>query len=227
MQQARLVVGLELAAHVGDEHLDRVRRGERVIAPDLVEQALAGDHDPLVAHQVLEQLELALGELDRALAARDLVGVGVEQQVADAQGGRAARRAAAQQRAHPREQLLTLEGLDEVVVGAGVEALDAGLERVARGQDQDRHVVVGAQRARDLEAVEPGQAEVEDHEVGRERAPVLQRGGTVGGGAHLVALHAQRALERLGDVLVVLDDEDAGCAGKVVHELGLYVSDVE
>jgi hypothetical protein len=31
----------------------------------------------------------------------------------------------------------------------------------------------------------------------------------------------------LGDVLVVLDDEHAGCTGEVVHGLGLYVSDLE
>src|ERR1039458_8067510 len=138
VQQTRLAVGLELAAHVGDEHLDRVGRGEGVIAPHLVEQALARDHDPLVAHQVLEQLELALRELDGALAACDLVGVAVEQQVADAQRSRAAWRPAAQQGAHPRQQLLALEWLDEIVIGACVEALDTGLQSVARSQDQDR-----------------------------------------------------------------------------------------
>ncbi len=41
VQQTRLAFGLELAAEVGDEHLDRVRGREGVIAPDLVEQALA------------------------------------------------------------------------------------------------------------------------------------------------------------------------------------------
>src|SRR6478735_4567091 len=43
VQQARLTVGLELATQVGDEHLDRVGRRERVVAPDLVEQPLARD----------------------------------------------------------------------------------------------------------------------------------------------------------------------------------------
>src|SRR3954468_10426084 len=78
VQQARLAARLELAAQVGDEDLDRVRLRERVVAPDLVEEALARDDDALVAHQVLEQLELALGELDVALRAAHLVGVGVE-----------------------------------------------------------------------------------------------------------------------------------------------------
>src|SRR3954452_18197888 len=83
VQQARLAARLELAAQVGDEDLDGVRGRERVVAPHLVEQPLAGDDDPLVAHQVLEQLELALGQLDRAVAAQDLVGVGVELEVGD------------------------------------------------------------------------------------------------------------------------------------------------
>src|SRR5262249_34459186 len=78
MQQTRLGFRLELAAKVGDENLDRVRRGEGVVPPDLVEQALARDDDPLVAHQVFEQLELTLGELDWPLAPNDLVGVHVQ-----------------------------------------------------------------------------------------------------------------------------------------------------
>ena len=139
-------------------------------------------------------------------------------QVADAQRRRAARGAAAQQRAHPRQQLLALEGLDEVVVGAGVEALHARLQRVAGGEDQDRHVVVARAALR---------ATSRPSTSGRPRSRITRSGanacacssavGAVGGGAHLVALHAQRALQRLGDVLVVLDDEDAGGTGEVVH----------
>src|SRR3954471_6206326 len=166
VQQARLAAGLELAAQVGDEHLDRVRLRERVVAPDLVEQALARDDDPLVAHEVLEQLELALGELDVALAAAHLVGVGVELEVAGHQRGRAARRAAAQQRAQAGEQLLALERLDEVVVGAGVQALDARLQGVAGGEHQDRHVVTLAQATGHVHPIDLGQPEVEHDEVG-------------------------------------------------------------
>src|ERR671917_1847355 len=93
MKEPRLATGFELPPQVGHEHLDRVRDRERVVAPDLVEQLLTRDHQALVAHQVLEQLELALRELDLALAAPHLVGVGVEREVADAQRGHAARRA--------------------------------------------------------------------------------------------------------------------------------------
>src|SRR4051794_41367850 len=98
VQEPRLAAGLELAPEVGHEHLDGVRRGERVVAPDLLEQPLARHHDALVAHQVLEQLELPLGQLDDTLAARDLVRVRVEREVGDDERGRAAGRPAAQER---------------------------------------------------------------------------------------------------------------------------------
>src|ERR671935_92142 len=131
MEEARLSTGFELPSQVGDEDLDRVGDRERVVAPDLVEQLLARDHQALVAHQVLEQLELALGELDRALATVHLVRVGVEAEIADAERRHAAGRPPAQQRPQSREQLLALERLDQVVVGADVEALHARVERIA------------------------------------------------------------------------------------------------
>src|SRR5919202_5368028 len=99
VQQPRLATGLELAAQVRHEHLDRVRRRERVVAPDLLEEALARDDDALVAHEVLEQLELALGELDRAVAALDLVRVRVQREVGDDERRAAPWRAGPPQRA--------------------------------------------------------------------------------------------------------------------------------
>src|SRR3954452_6216276 len=59
MEEPGFTTGFELSAEVRDEDLDRVRDREGVVAPALVEQPLARDHEPLVAHQVLEQLELA------------------------------------------------------------------------------------------------------------------------------------------------------------------------
>src|SRR3954451_16591747 len=96
MEESRLATGFELPSQIGDEHLDRVRDRERVVSPDLVEQLLPRDHEPLVAHQVLEQLELALRQLDLAVAAADLVRVGVEREVADPERRHPARRPPAQ-----------------------------------------------------------------------------------------------------------------------------------
>ena len=135
---------------------------------------------------------------------------GFKRQVGHPQRRHPARRPPPQQRAHPREQLLALERLDEVVVGADVEPLHARVQRVARGQHEDRRVVlVAAQLAGDLDAVHARQAEVEDDEIRQERLRVVQRLGAVVGELDVVALHAQRALEDLGDLLIVLDDENA------------------
>src|SRR5262245_40490189 len=60
VEESGLATGFQLPAEIGDEDLDGVRHRERVVPPDLVEQSLPGDHDALVAHEVLEQLELAL-----------------------------------------------------------------------------------------------------------------------------------------------------------------------
>src|ERR1044072_6398613 len=75
MEESRLATGFKLPSEIRDEDLDGVRDRERVIAPHLVEQLLAGDHQALVAHQVLEQLELALREVDLPALARHLAGV--------------------------------------------------------------------------------------------------------------------------------------------------------
>src|SRR3954471_4307571 len=112
MEESRFPTGFELPSQIRDEDLDRVRDRERVVAPDLVEQLLARDDEALVAHQVLEQFELALRELDRSVVARHLVGVGVQREVADAQRGHPARRPPAEQRAQAGEQLLAIERLD-------------------------------------------------------------------------------------------------------------------
>ncbi len=118
-------------------------------------------------------------------------------------------RPAAQQGAQAGQQLLALEGLDQVVVGAGVQALHARVQRLARGEDEDRHVAALAQPPGHLHAVDPGQAQVEHHGVGLEHGGLLQGRLAVAGDAHLVALHAQRAAQHAGDVAVVLHHEDS------------------
>src|SRR5579884_659514 len=60
MEEPVLSTGLKLPSQVGHEHLDGVGHGKRVIAPHLVQQTLAGDHDQLVSHQVFQQLKLSL-----------------------------------------------------------------------------------------------------------------------------------------------------------------------
>ena len=217
MEEPGLSIGFKLPSQVGHEHLNGVCHRKRIVAPDLVQQALSGDDDPLVTHQVLQELELPLRQVDLAVAptprgCRD----------SDADRPRSAPPAprggpAAQQRPEPSQQLLALERLDQVIVGAGVEALHAGLDRVARGQDQDRHVI-SDWRSR-LATSMPSSR-------GRPRSRMIRSGrkawASSSAAGHrrrldLVSLHPQRPLEDLGDGLVVLDDQDAGGALEIGH----------
>ena len=130
-------------------------------------------------------------------------------QVADAQhaAGRSdgARRT---QRPQPREQLAEVERLDEVVVGAGVEAADAVATSVARGEHEDRRPALAlAQRAADREAVAARQHHVEDDRVVVPHRAPAAAGVAVDRHVDGVALVAQPALQRPDELRVVLDDE--------------------
>ena len=99
------------------------------------------EHDAGVHHEQLEQVELGLGELERAAAAGGGAAERVEHEVADLERVVVAGDAgAAHQRAQARAQLVERERLHEVVVGAGVEAGHAVGHLVAGGEHEDGHL---------------------------------------------------------------------------------------
>ncbi len=121
---------------------------------------------------------------------------------------------AAQQGAHARHQLAQREGLDEVVVGARVEAGDAVVDLPARGEHQHRRAVASvAQAPADLEAVEVGHGDVEDHRVAGIGAEALQRLGPVRGLEDVVAFQRERPPERVLDGGLVVNHEDSRVFG--------------
>ena len=68
---------------------------------------------------------------------------------------------AAQQRAQPGEQLVEVEGLDQIVVGAGIQSLDAVVDRAERRQQQDRRRDAGGAHGRDELERHPSRAVVD------------------------------------------------------------------
>ena len=97
---------------------------------------------------------------------------------------------------------------DIIVLDLGLPRLD-GIEVARRLRKDDDDTPILMLTARDLDPVEPRQAEVEHDQVGEERVHVVECGHAVAGQPHLVAFQAQRALQNLGDLLVVLHHEDA------------------
>ena len=114
--------------------------------------------------------------------------------------------AAPQQRANPRQQLVQIERFGQIIVSAGVEAEHPFLDAVARGHHQHRNIVARcAQAAQQLDAVTPGQTQIEQQQV---VTPAMQhrfRIQPVERPVHAKALVLQRRDDAFADHLIVFD----------------------
>ena len=71
-------------------------------------------------------------------------------------------------------------------------------------------MAVGAQPLHDREAVAVGEHHVEHDEVGPERLRRAERVGAVAGDLDVEAFVAEGGCDEVGDVRLVVDDEDSG-----------------
>ena len=162
-----------------------------------------------MSEEELEQPVLGARQLDAPVAAPHVARRRVEREVGEAQALRR-RLDAPQQRPQAREQLAQGEGLDQVVVGAGVEAGDAVVDRVARGEHQDRRAVAGLAHApAHLEAVDVRHRDVQDDGVDLLARDAVERLAAVLGERHVVALEGQRPLHRRAQGRLVIDHQDS------------------
>ena len=117
-------------------------------------------------------------------------------------------------RFYPRQKLMHAEGLGQVVVGANFQAHHFIDLFVARCQHQDRHVRhrgirrFGPHRAAQLEAVQPGQHQVQHHQLRRVAANHVQRLQAVCGQAHLMSSTTQVVAQGLKERLLIFDHQD-------------------
>ena len=111
---------------------------------------------------------------------------------------------------HAGEQLLHSERLGDVVVRSRVERLDLVGAVGSPGQHDDGRLGPAAQALDHLHAFQVGQAEVEDHQVGRVPGGHLERLGPGGRHVHLVLAHPQVDAQRAQDLRLVVDDQHPG-----------------
>src|SRR5689334_22493779 len=107
--------------------------------PDVLEEPAARDDLAGMTHEELQHREFLARQLDGDLPATHSLGRGIEGQVTHLEHWRALAGPAPNERAEPRPQLLQIEWLGEVVVGARVEAAGAVGNGVAGGEHEDRH----------------------------------------------------------------------------------------
>ena len=151
----------ELLAQVVDVGVDGVRRHRHAGRPDVVEQPVAGQRLARDGAGSTRASENSRGLSSTRVPSRgDLAARLVEGDRADLEP-EPARTASAPagapgEGAQARRELLERERLDEVVVGARVEAGDPVVDGVARGEDEDRHASSpSARRSRATSSPEP------------------------------------------------------------------------
>jgi hypothetical protein len=164
---SRSSAAIEFAADIVDIDVDDVGAGIGLELPDVGEQFGAGDVLAAAEHEVLEEGEFFGGEAYFAAAARDLMVDAVEFEVATAKDLVGELGTTAQEGAATGGELEETERLQQAVIGAHVQALDAGVEIAVAGEDEQGGV--GALRLEvreDFDAVTAGEGEVKDDKVG-------------------------------------------------------------
>src|SRR5262245_19510232 len=214
-QQRLAARGVDLAAEPGDIDVHDIGQRVLAIAPDLVEDAGAREHPAWRAHQQFKNGEFLGGELDLLAASLDLEQIPVEHEIANLHDirlrGEIAR--AADQRLDAREQLIEIEGLGEIVVGADAQAFDLVLERVHSGQHENRRVVsLLAQALADIVAVHIGQHQIEHDHVEFARLGEIDPRGSGGGNGDPVIFGAEPAVDEVGDPRLVFDQKNVHAA---------------
>lgn len=117
---------------------------------------------------------------------------------------------AAEQGADPGDEDDVTEGLGQVVVGAGVQALGLVVLAVLGGQHEDRHLVSGGSQVRaDAVAVHTGQHDVEDHQVVAALTRPVQPFEPVVHDIHGETLGGQSPGQGHREALLVLHDQQA------------------
>src|SRR5687768_16004854 len=111
LEERGLAFPIQLVAQVADVDLDDVRLTFEVVVPDGGEDLLARKKGALMPREVLQQRELATGEVDRPPAAPDAMRHQVDAQVAELHRQRRALVGPASDRTNARQQLLEDERL--------------------------------------------------------------------------------------------------------------------
>ena len=122
-----------------------------------------------------------------------------------------------QQRAHAGDELARAEGLDDVVVGAGLEAEEAvGLLDPSREHD-DGHIGLTAQNPRHIDAVKLRKTEIEDDEIGMPATGELQSLRAVARRDHGEARMLQIIARNLGDLTLIVHDQHSFHRARGLH----------
>ena len=184
----------------------------RVVPPDAVEQLLAREDAARVLQEMAQQPEFGRAEMDRLAGTVGAMRHQVHLEIGVAQ--HAVFRlllGAPDHGAHPRDQLVRAERLDDIVVGAAVQTANPVALLAARGQHDDRQRA-GRRRPPDLPAYfetrDVRQHPIEQHRVGPALGDAQQRLLAVGRLVNGETLALQIVAQHRDKRCLVFDDQD-------------------
>jgi hypothetical protein len=209
VDRAVLALAVDLLAQTPDVDVDDVREAVELVVPDVLAEHGPGDHGVGAAHEVFEDGVLLRGQVDAPAVPPDLPALRVERQVPDLVLLDLGKDVASEQGAQARQELGEGKGLDDVVVGAGVEPGHLVLDAVLGREHEDRRVdALGPEVAADGEPVLLGQHDVQDDEVVGIRLGQVLGFFSVVGAVDGVPLFEKPSLDDAGQAPGIFDNED-------------------
>src|SRR5262245_26913011 len=176
---------VDLGSQAADMDLDDVRSRIEMELPNPFQQHRLGDDAAGIAHQVFEHAEFLRLQFDGNASPADGPSQQVHLEIANLEadlllrGGRTT-----PDGVEAGKQLGESEGLEEIVVGSGLQAFDAIIDAADGSEKEDRSPdFLGAQRAHQGQPVEDRQHSIDDHDVVAARQRKLE---TIGAALYAV-----------------------------------------
>src|SRR5216684_6741078 len=208
MEQGLAGISVNFPAHAIHVNFDQIREGIEGLIPHVFGDIRAPYNAAGVAGKIFEQRIFLGGERHGPPRPGNALRGGIQDEVGDDNFGGAELTGAAQQRTKTRKQLAEFEWLGEVIVRAVIEAGDAVLDGIARGQHQNGHALARfSELAANFKTVAARNHHVEDHQVVSIDRGLIE--GVVAGTGNIdgVRLFAQALGHESRDARIVFDKQ--------------------
>ena len=158
--------GRQLLAQLADEDVNDLQFRLVHAAVKMVEEHFLGQGGALPQGKQFQHLIFLAGQVNAAAVHFDRLGVKINREFAGGDDRLAVALGTAHDRLDAGDQLILVERLGHIIVGAEAQRLDLGFDNGVTGEDQDRRLHLGdAQGLEDLKAAHVGQLQVQNDNV--------------------------------------------------------------